>query len=78
VGDCRDLAIRDLAADVVAAEARLADLEAERDLYREVLSAALTTLYDITLERDQFRDRYHHALNQHRQARLAGQPEAAA
>ena len=48
--DFRDLALEHAAVDHVELQARVTDLEAERDTYRELLLAALAMEYDLTTE----------------------------
>ena len=44
--DYRDLALEDAAADYLEVQARVADLEGERDVYRELLQIALRQAHE--------------------------------
>lgn len=46
--DYRDIALADAALDYVELRARVRDLEAERDTFREILHAALLELHALT------------------------------
>ena len=50
-----DLVIEDLALGEAESIARIADLESERDTYRDLLQSALAVAHDVTSERDRLR-----------------------
>jgi hypothetical protein len=58
-----DPALEILAYDLAMLRERVVDLVAERDSYREVAQQAIHELHHVTIERDQYRDRYHACLD---------------
>ena len=57
--DLRDVVIEHLAADVAALSARLADVAADRDLYRDMLQLTLQHLYALQSQHRRLRARHH-------------------
>jgi hypothetical protein len=70
-----DAVIHHLALD--EADSRVADLEADKRTLREMLQASLDVAYVLTKERDDYRRKYHDALDANRALR-ATQPRRAA
>lgn len=70
--DYRDLTIEAFADAERTLLDRVESLEADNDILRELISAALESLYGKTAECDRLRARYHDALDQLKALRLSG------
>jgi hypothetical protein len=66
----RDAVLESYAADIIALDARVADLEAQRDSYRELARAALDQLAASTAAQKHLRDRVAALLLEMRTLRL--------
>lgn len=76
-----DVALEHAMLDVLNLEDRVRDLEADVSTYRTLLCEALTVAHDLTRERNDYRRRYHAALDENRRLRAdlaAGQTRRAA
>jgi hypothetical protein len=66
-----DAVIHHLALDEAEWRARVVELEADLVAYRELLQLALAVAHDVTVDRNQLRDRYHQTLDKNRRLRAA-------
>jgi hypothetical protein len=69
--DDRDVVIEQLAVELAAMRDRALNAEADRDAYKLIVVQSLEVGHHLTLERDRFRERYYHALDQLRELRAA-------
>ena len=67
--DYRDLVIETMAADEVLLLERLASVEADRGVYRELAQQAIHALHDANRQRDRLREQHHRLLDQYRHLR---------
>jgi hypothetical protein len=78
MSDYKDLAVELLADSEAALQERVANLEQDIAVYRELVQQALTVVHDVTIERDRLREQHHRLLDEYRHLRIQTMRQAAA